>query len=310
MRTLIVGAGALGQVFGAFIAQGGGEVGCLVKPGRAAEACAGYALAQLRRGRAPRPMTFSPRVVLDQVGQVAGGWDAIWLCTHSTSLREPWLADLRDRAGPATIVSIGMGVDDQAALEVLWPAGQIVEVNPSVLAFLEAGSIHFWVPPGARAVSGEEARARPVTESLATGGLAAHYVGPLATAALTSAVNMPMVAAEEAAGWSGRQRRLGVAAAGEAITITAARLGVPPPARGKPTPFTAWLNECLFALVAPFDTRAFRQRHFTKTADQTMQMLDGWIAEGRARNLPTARLVELRQALAAARGGTALERAA
>ena len=114
-----------------------------------------------------------------------------------------------------------------------------------------------------------------------------------------------MVAAVEADGWSNGRRRLGLAAAGEARAIAAARLGLPAPQPAVPSPLRAWMNERLFALAAPFDTHAFQRRHFTKVAPQTLQMLDAWIAEGEARGLATARLAELRQALVNARANAA-----
>jgi ketopantoate reductase len=308
MRVLVVGMGALGQVFGAHLARGGAQVSCLVRPSQAQATRGGYRLSALRRWRRPEALELAPTQVFTEVGQVDGDWDAVWLCTHSTGLREPWVETLRARTGEATTVSIGAGVDDRAALERWWPASQIVEVFPSVLAFSPTGADRdvdtaFWVPPGVRPVSGDAARGRPVAEALNRGGLPARYVGAVARAQLSSAFNMPMIAAEEAAGWSPsafrRSMPLALAAAAEAMAATAARLGVPaPPA---PSPFDAWKNATLFALAAPFDAAGFRRRHFTKVGEQTLQMLDGWIAEGRSRNLAVGKLTALRDALVAQR---------
>jgi 2-dehydropantoate 2-reductase len=304
LRILVVGMGALGQVFGAYLARGGAHVGCLVRPGQAEGARRGYHLAELRRWRRDRVMRFEPREVLTDPAQVDARWDHIWLCTHATAMRESWMAELRARAPSAIVVSIGAGVDDRATVERIWPADQVVEVFPTILAFAReakdsAPGIAFWVLPGVRPVSGPEAQGRAVAGSLASGGLPATYVGTVPKAKLSSAFNMPMIAAEEAAGWSAWEarshRKLALAAAGEAMAVTAAALGVPAPA--PPSSFAAWKNAALFALVAPFDAAAFRRQHFTKVGPQTLQMLEGWIAEGSARGLGVERLKALRALL-------------
>ncbi len=57
----------------------------------------------------------------------------------------------------------------------------------------------------------------------------------------------------------------------------------------------------LFSLLAPFDIEAYQRVHFTKVGVQTLQMLDAWIAAGRARNLPVSSLTMLRDTLVEAR---------
>jgi ketopantoate reductase len=308
MRTLIVGVGALGGVFGHHLALGGGEVSMLARPGSVAIARQGIALDRLRKARAPIRETFRPHHVFADVGEVKGDWDAVWLCVHSQALRDPLLSLLAARTGGATVVSIGMGIGDREALEAIWPAGQVVELFPSILAFAQkdsSGATAFWIPPGSRDISGNEARAKPIVEQLTNGGMPARFVGAVPSAPFVSAVNVPMAIAAELDGWSvggGTSvpaRRLALEAAREAVAIVARHLDVALPK--PPTRFSVWLGDRLFALAAPFDTRAFTQQNYTKVADQTLEMLHGWIDCGNRYSLNIKYLTRLRDALIACR---------
>ena len=53
MKVLVVGAGAVGQVYGHALARGGARVTFLVKPKHVEEARRGFVLYELNRGRAP-----------------------------------------------------------------------------------------------------------------------------------------------------------------------------------------------------------------------------------------------------------------
>lgn len=307
MRVLIVGAGALGQVFGARLARGGVTVGYLVRPGKERWAADGPAVFRLRRRGRPVAEPLRPDQVITDAA-AAGGWDMVWLCVPSTALRGSWTAELRAGIGGATVVTIGQDPHDLAVLAATWPREQIVQAVPTLLAYqaplageVPAPGIAYWVPPGtAMAVTGAEERARQVIAALRAGGLRAKRSRRDGAGELMAARMLPYVAALEIAGWRPPgDLRPATGASREAVAVVAALGGGRPPRLAVPAWAAALALRLLPGLV-PFDLPRYLESHFTKVGAQTRLMLDGWIAEGDARDLPVSRLKQLRHALASA----------
>jgi ketopantoate reductase len=114
VKVLVVGDGALGQVFGLRLAIGGASVSYLVKSGRADWGPERRTLYRLRRLGKPVAQQLRPHGVHSEITD--GRWDMVWLCVPSTALRQPWLYRLRDAIGTATVVSIGQDLHDRAVL--------------------------------------------------------------------------------------------------------------------------------------------------------------------------------------------------
>ncbi|WP_063127639.1 ketopantoate reductase family protein [Nocardia fusca] len=305
MRILVVGDGALGQVFGLRLARGGADVTYLVKPERAGWGGPGRTLYRLRRFGGPVAEQLRPEGVHTEPPD--GPWDMVWLCVSSTALRGSWLPGLRDAVGDASAVTIGQDVHDRAVLERVWPAEQIVQVVPSLFAYaapltgeVPAPGIAYWVPPGsALQVLGDPARAA-VASALRAGGLRARRSARAGTGEHVAALMVPYIAALEAAGWSlpALLSDIGpaVEAGGEASAVVAAQAG------GRRVRAPKWVARSVLRLLRvlpPFDLDRYLEAHFTKVADQTRLMLDGWIAEGETRALPVTRLRDLRNRLSA-----------
>ena len=301
MKVLVVGAGALGQVFGMWLAAGGAQVSYLVKPGREHWADGGGALLyRLRRRGRPVEQRLKPYQVVAE--PVAGEWDMVWLCVDSTALPGPWTKDLHAATGGATVVTISQAPQDHAVLTRTWPAEQIIQVMPTLLAFQtplpgQAGEpgIAYWTPPGAAlGVFGAEPRAQQVIAALRAGGAHARRTRRAGAGDITAARMMPYIAALEKAGWS-------IAATGYARAARASRealaIAAAPHGRRAPLAIPAWaaaLALRVLPLLVPFDLPRYLEAHFTKVSAQTRLMLDGWIAEGAARGLPVTHLTELR----------------
>ncbi|MEV7421438.1 MULTISPECIES: ketopantoate reductase family protein [unclassified Streptomyces] len=334
MKVLMVGAGALGQVFGLWLTRGGASVTYLVRPGREEWGEDGRTLFRLRRLGRPvagrlRPDAVRTETVCAEAPGAPGDaeWDAIWLCVPSPALHEPWVRALRDRTAPrepdgggggddahgrsdggATIVTIGQDPRDLPALARIWPRERIVQVVPSVLAHpaprtdeVPSAGIAYWQPPGtAHTVWGTRDRARPVVAALRAAGVRTRGAGRAGTAELGAARMIPYMAALEIAGWSLPALRSGLtaptAAAHEATAVTAALLHRAPPRLPVPA-WAAWLVLRALPVLAPFDLPRYLRAHFGKVGPQTREMLDAWITEGASRGLPVSALKELRGAL-------------
>lgn len=312
MNVLIVGAGALGQVFGHHLAKGGAAVSYLVKPGQVAQARRGFRLYRLEKAHRPVAETFAPRSIYGAIHEVAGRrWDAVWLCVQSTALGERWLGELRDAVGISTIVSIGQDIRDRSTLARFWSKTQIVFVTPSLFAYhaplpgeqIQEPGVAYWVPPKSTLeVCGQPSRVASVVDSLGRGGMAAKDGGLEGKGDATAALMMPYIAAAEVAGWSlhalGARLVLASDAAKEASAVVASLRGDRKPSWLVTSPLTARLMLWLFPRLAPFDLEGYLRAHFTKVSGQTRQMMEGWISEGHGRGLKVSRLEALRDALA------------
>lgn len=291
-KILIVGAGAVGQVFALHLSRGGGEIAFLVKPSHPLEA--ELRLFPQARGRATlsgfRRLTSAEEVARER-------WDQVWLAVPSNALSGAWLPELLEATGDATVVALAP--ESEASV----PDERLVLGAIPFMAWqqpLPGGSgepgVAYWVPPLARIpLSGLEERVKPVAELVTAGGLPIRRVAD--TAKLGAPVNaalIPLVAALELAGWSlrafrGRWPRLAASAAREAMRLT----GVPPAfgwlVRAWSLRWVLWLT----SRTVPFDLEAYLRYHFTKVGTQTRVLLGCWLERGRAKGLPVPSIEQL-----------------
>lgn len=325
MRTLLVGAGAVGQVYGRHLQQGGAEVSFLVKPRYAAGARRGFAMADLNHGgKVERFEGFDVLTDLDQVA--ARQWDQLWLCISSSALRGDWLGPTIAAAPGAAVVSFQPGLRDAELMHPHVPPERMIKgliafsswhaplpgapAAPEHTAVEHTAVEHtaYWSPPLSPSLF-EGPGAAEIAATLKRGGLPARVGPALATTARGSAFLLPTIAAMECGGWTFAGLRqapwagLAADASSEAMDISCAHLGI-----GK-GPMGAMANACVVRLasraapaVAPFDIEKFMEVHFTKVGDQTTLALDSWIAEGDQRGMATGKLQELRRRLLEVRG--------
>jgi ketopantoate reductase len=318
-KILVVGAGALGQVYGAHLARGVAEVHVLVRPERAAAARAGLSLWRIRRGRAPQQQEFKPRGTIttaSEAGETA--WDAVLLCVASDALRGEWLAPLTEATAPATIVSIGQAAGDHGLVQRVAGAARTISAVPAVFAWhgpltdeLPSAGTGYWLPRGAKLlVGGEQTRAEEIIAALRAGGLRARWSSDaILRGALMAARTTPYVAALESVGWSfaalRRDPLLPVAAraAREAEAATRAQLDEAPRKPKPPTPARARMALRLLPAMAPFDAERYAARPFSKVGEQTGLMLAEWIHLARTHSLEHTALqqVQLASRMASAR---------
>jgi hypothetical protein len=316
MRVLLVGAGAIGQVIGHHLSVGGARVSVLLRADGQAPADP-YRLHWLRRGRRPLTATWLPHESVRGLDALPDArWDAVLLCVPSVALRHGWLPDLAERVGGATIVSIGQGPGDLAILRGVWPGTQVVQATPGLLAYhaplsnrdrVRSG-IAYWLPPGPNLqLSGETERVQPLITALSCGPFSVAEA-VFGSGVLRAATTQPYIAMLGTLDWSIRRLRQQVAlptlAAREAATVTVAMYAMAPPRRLTVSAALARVALRALPLLVPFDLHRYLRVHFSKLSEQTEQMIDGWITEGRERSLPVAGLEALRaRAARSERGG-------
>lgn len=319
MRTLVVGAGAVGQVYGHHLARGGAEVSFLVKPKYAEEARRGFTLYALNdRRRRTTPVRFTGFGVLTSDDEVAAArWDQVYITVSSTALRGAWLGELMPKVGDATVISLQPGIEDREVLlrhvpEERLVSGAIVLISyhaplPGETRFPEPG-MAYWFPPSAAPYSGPRARVQAVVQALRAGGMPAkvHPDVP-AMVGYPSAIMMPYLLALEAGGW--KLARLGEhaseagRAAREAIDVVAKKRGRRPLLIGLAArPFAVKAGLWLGRKVIPLDLETYLREHFIKVGDQTRLMVAQYIEGAKAAGLPVAALQVLRDAVPALPG--------
>ena len=298
MKALVVGAGAVGQVFGYHLAQGGADVAFYVKPKYVDECKRGFVLYHLPH---TEPLRFQAEIVTEPIA-----CDHIYITVPSPALHTGSLDALLRQ--DATIVRLTPSLGDRAYCLERMPEQRLVDgsINflsyhaplPGETRFGEPGMAYWWFP-GKSPFSGE--RADEVVAALRAGELPAKRVRNVETqVAFPSALLGAFVAALEAAGWSfaqmrGDTARLGAQAAAEAIRVVGHELGAKPPLamRLAARPFTFRAITRIVPHVMPVDAELYLQAHFTKVAEQMHASLQGYVERGRTAALPVDDLERL-----------------
>lgn len=315
MKILLIGAGAVGQVFAHHLRQAGARVTFRVKPRQVDAARKGFVLYRHTRRGPGAPLPLRDFEILPEAAAASGeGWDQIWLCTSSQDLRHPWLDELAASAGDATVVAIQPDLDDRTHLQARFGAERLVQGLIGFLSYqaplpgevLPQPGVAYWLPPGmTTGFAGTQSRVGPVVAALRRGGFPARVRhGIPDTSALRSATTVPVVAGLELAGWSLRTFTSGpelvrsLAASRQALAVVDAVRGTRSAARRRVLrsgPARAAL--ALAPRMLPFDLEAYLRFHFKKTAVQTRFLLDTWIARGDEKSVATDRIAALRAAL-------------
>jgi len=311
-RVAIVGGGAIGQVYGLHLLAGGAEVTYFVRERYVEALSAGTTLHALPRGGSRKLL---PTHVRADMAGLADGFDQVWLCVPTTALTsgalDPALHAVA-RAEGSSLVCMLPGMQVRALLDQHVPRARVVDGMIGMIAY-EAPLPGEQLPPGIAYVlprlspskfsGAEPARVRAVTELLRAGGCPASAVKDARVSlALSSCLMMPMVVAMEGAGWrfaplrKGDWLTLSAGAAREALTLTAAELGVATPW------FRPLVRRPVFSAVsyganwvAPFDAEVYLEHHFTKVGAQTRLMMRNYLESAAERSLPSAHIAELNQ---------------
>lgn len=319
--VLVVGAGAVGQVYGRHLQAGGAKLTFFVRDAYRATVEQGLAFYPLNGPRRDEPVRFTAFSVVTRPDEVAARrFDQVYLAVSSPALAGAWLPALIAAAGDATVVALQPGADDRARLlaagvaEDRLVSGMITLISyaaplPGEARFARPGTAYWFPPLAPSPLSGP--RAAEVVAALRAGKLPArrHRDAPGA-AAFPSAIMMPYLVALELAGWSlaalwrsDAGRRGGLAAA-EALGAVAASLGRRPPlamrlaARPRVLRLALWLARA----IVPLPLEIYLREHFTKVHAQTLEMVAGYLAEGRRAGVPVGTLEALLAEVAAPAG--------
>ena len=306
-KILLVGAGAVGLVYGRHLQLGGDEVHFLVKPKHAQSLRDGFDIYHLNKSRHGPPIRFEDFGVLTNLEEVAASrWDQLWICTSSTALKSgDWLGETIAAAGEeTTVVGLQPGAQDRDYALQYCPAERLVWGLITFISYQtplpdedKEPGLAYWLPPLTPSLFfGPEARTRAVAQGLSKGGCSARFT-PKAAAqmALGGAMFIPIIAGLEGAGWSFSRFKssplldISHNAAREAVDAVAnqQKVKVPLPMR-MVRPWMVRMAIRLAPIVVPLPLEIYLEYHFTKVGDQTRQMLRDYVQLAQTASLPHA----------------------
>ena len=311
MRILMVGCGAVGQVFGLCLQKAGVELGFYARPGSAATlkqalAHGGMPLFQTSHSRRRDPIAHrleNYQVVTDVAGSKRFKPDQIWFTTPSPVYYSAWFRGfLQDVPSDRVVCFAPEGLRS----EFLPESGgedRVVFGGVTFIAWqgdLDGGGgrpegVNFWLPPFLQIpLMGTDEACSEVAEILAMAGFRPAVKKPefSKTLASVTALMTAMVAGLELSGWSlGAMRRspwLVHAARGcregalsqlsRTGIVTRVSLGILFSATG------LFLATLFLPLLFPFDLEKYLQFHYLKTRDQTLTLLDVFARDGEMRS--------------------------
>ncbi len=323
-RILIVGAGAVGQVYGWHLHQAGASVSYYVRE-RYLETCAkGFDLFEIGLFRPTSRAThqhFQADDLLSTPAEVAiQTWDQVWLTIPSDGLRGDWLAPFLEATRDATIICLQPGPTDRDLLAKHISTTRIVQGMIAFIAYQgplageetlpspHTKGLVFWHPPlSASPFGGEAVDAKRLATTLALlerGQCPAKKQLDIdKKSAFPTTFLMPFLLALEIEGWvlddlaKSPLLELATLATDEAKAIMARKNQTSPPASLKAyTPWTARLALGCAPSLSPLPLQAYLRYHFTKVGEQTRQTLKTYLELGASYGLPTAHLQRLMDA--------------
>ncbi len=315
-RILIVGAGAVGQVYGRHLQRGGASVTFLVKPHHVSKLQAPLRFYPLNSYKlTDPPVEFSEyNLVTEPPSASEPGFDQVWLCVSSTALRQPWLKPLCSAIGDATVVSLLPGIEDRKLLLEYVPEERLVTGLITIISYPaplpgepeDAKGMAYWFPPlGPTPLSGPPERRDAAVRLLRAGGQPAKtHRDVAAISGFPTAVLMPILMGLEASNWKfkhlansehGPRALNGVR---EAIAVVSALHGVSRP-WWLPLLTMPTLRALLWAapMAVPLPLETYLGFHFTKVGDQTRLFIDTYIRLAETQGKPSHALTALRSHL-------------
>lgn len=320
VTVLIVGAGAVGQVYGHYLQRGGASVSYFVKEQYKEECEKGFTLYRCRRSGLGAAEFFKADGIYTDLAELKQvQFDQVWLTVPSNALRGEWLTRLKAVIGDATVVMLQPDLDDRDYVMSVFPPEQVVCGVVNFISYQtplpdlpdhhpdadKHGVAYLLLPMMTADFSGSPERVSAVAEAMAFGRFNVRVERDASRSyADRSAWMIPLVASLELENWSfkrllnGQFLDLAVDAGKEALHIVAAKFG-------KRQNWTErlfslfWVKMALpvIRFLSPMDAESFVKFHFVKTAPQTRLMLKTFIEEGHKLGQPTVHLETLLEKL-------------
>jgi len=314
-KILLVGAGAVGQVFGKFLADAGNDISFLIKEKYVDEMAKGVVLYNLNRdSKRIAPQRFSSYKTLTSWQDAAAHtWDMIVLCIPTTALHSDGFdfAGLKLALKNSTLVILqpgpaGMELVKQHIAETQIVQGMITLWSyPTPLPGEQTAlpGMAYWTPPLApMPFAGQDERRSAVVQTFIRAKIKAKSVQDLSARSLyVMAVFKVFLTALEASGWTFDAMRQDAAmiermlkANQEAFQSISAKHQVKLPVWSKWV--APWMVKSFLRVapwIAPVDLEQLLQTHFTKLKPQTKLFVNTYIEHAQEKGISAQQLILL-----------------
>jgi 2-dehydropantoate 2-reductase len=271
-KILIVGGGAVGQVYGWALERAGAEISYYLKPQHAEAAQSGFKLHWLNRDREQRsPLTLQRFKVFTDVATVSvEKWDSIYLTVSSAALRTGWLESFAPAvARTPGIVMLQPGIHDRDYLRGYFKTSQLLCEVITFIAFptSNGAATAFYTPPFHKTPLGAPLGEKQMRQT-------AFYTATLHA----------FISALEQADWSLEKLRQPQKARQLHHAISQTLAGVVQQTRMRPPLLLRLLSPLLLRAAIrmapalfPFDFETYLKNHFTKVSAQTRLMNNDYV---------------------------------
>lgn len=310
-KILLVGAGAVGQVYGKYLAAAGNDVSFLIKEKYVDEMAKGVVLYNINRDKqCQNPLRFSDyRTVTSWQAAAEQQWDMIVLCISSAALHDGLdFEGLKHALKNGTLVMLQPGPEDMARVRQHIAETQIVQGMITLVSYhtpmpgetTTVPGTAYWLPPFApMPFAGPVNRRSDVIQTFIGAKIAAKSIKDMREASLYStAIFMVFLTALEASHWKFVVLRKDTAmiermlkANQEAFDAISAKHHIRAPFWSKWV--APWMVKSLLQLaprVTPFDLEQFFQVHFTKVKTQTKLFVNTYISHAAETGVPAQQL--------------------
>jgi hypothetical protein len=317
MKVLIVGCGAVGQVYGLALQEAGVTLGLLDQPAvvnklKQAREKGGLPLFQVSKKHRKDPILFRLKdyqVIADAVESRYFAPDQIWFTTPSQVYYSDWFHDfLRQVPSKRVVCFSPEGSRPEFFTEEL--GDRVIFGGTTFMAWqgdLGGGGgrpdgVNYWRSPLGISLTGTQDACREVAQLLKPAGFRVLVGKPGShSQASVTAVMTVFVAGFELSGWSLRGYRkspwlrCAAGACREAVISQLSRAGVLTRAMlSNPVLSACFFLAALFLpLLFPFDLEKYLQFHYTKTREQTFLLLNIYMKDGIDCGVPVTNIQKL-----------------
>jgi Ketopantoate reductase PanE/ApbA len=323
MKVLIVGCGAVGQVFGLFLQKAGVELGLFDHPAtteRLKQALdhGGKPLYQIDQSRGKEPLACRLehyQVLMDEAECQRFQPNLIWFTTPSPVYHSDWFRKFLQKVPSERVVCFA----PEGGRSEFFPEGvekdRLVFGGVTFMAWqgdLEGGggkpeAVNFWRPAMLGIpLAGTKKAGRDVVQLLRKAGFRASLGKPDSRMqASVTAVMTAFVAGLELAGWSlGAFRKSQWLSGAAGAALEAVRGQISKPGLFQRVGLVFLLSQATFRLatlilpkLVPFDLEKYLKFHYLKTREQSLKLLYVFAEDGKRRGLPVENIRNLRQEL-------------
>jgi hypothetical protein len=314
MKVLIVGCGAVGQVYGLALQNAGVTLGLLDQPAVVeklayARQQNGLSLFQVSYRHRKDPLVNWLRdyqVIINEVESQSFAPDQIWFTTPSQAYYSDWFRNFLQHVPSKRVVCFtpeGKRPEffpDEMSERIVFGGTTFMAWQGDLGGYGDKlAGIYYWRPPLGIPLAGTQAACREVAQLLKEAGFRAMVGNPGShSQASMTAIMTTFTAGLELSGWSlsafrrSQWLRRAAAAGGEAILGQLSKAGI----------FTrGWLRNPIltasFFLVAlllpvlfPFDVQKYLEFHYTKTREQTMVLLNVFLKDSLRCGVPVTNI--------------------